>query len=113
MGIKIEDEEEWKQKCPSFFEEVESSEEDFDDKDTSSDDDTDKRLDDNQDILEEAKDCDFNAITCLVPKEPEATIIVNHSDKMKKVKKKKKGEKFYTYAPGKDSFTIRYFIQAF
>ena len=85
-GIKIENEEDWRRKCPSFFNDIETSEQDFQDDDVSSSDDesdsnkASKCLDDNGNILEEPKDCDYNATTCLYPKEPAANVIVNHSN---------------------------------
>ena len=105
--IKIENEEDWKRKCPSFFDDIETSEQEFKDDASSSDDESENNkapevLDDNGNILEEPKDCDFNATTCLYPKEPAANVIVNHSNKIKKVKKKKKDDNFYSYAPGEE-----------
>ena len=81
--MKIEKEEDWRKKCPTFFNDIETSEQDFQDDVSSSDDESDnnkasKVLDDNGNILEEPKECDYNATTCLYPKEPAANVIVTH-----------------------------------
>ena len=60
----------------------------------------------------EAKDNDFNAVTCLYPKEPASSMIVNHSSKKKNIKFKRKNKKIYQYAPGeefsRDGMSTRY-----
>ena len=46
------------------------------------------------------EDNDFNAITCLYPKEPALDMIVNNTSKQKNIKFRRKGKKMYEYAPG-------------
>ena len=48
----------------------------------------------------ESESNDYNAVTCLYPKEPETEMIVNHSDVRKRVKLKRKAKKIIDYAPG-------------
>ena len=64
-------------------------------------------LDQNNNFIEEGEAVesdkpDYMASTCLYPKEPAASVIVNHTNKNLKVKKKRKNEKYYDYAPGEE-----------
>ena len=119
-NIKIEKEEIWKKQCPDYFSsKIDGNKSESDDADSTSDEadenqsknpllDEDKNiLDENNDIIEEAETADPNkpdymASTCLYPKEPAATVIVNRSKKNLKIKKKRKNEKCYDYAPGEE-----------
>ena len=49
---------------------------------------------------EEADQNSFNAKTCLYPKEPETSMIMNHINEKKKIKFGRKAKKIYEYAPG-------------
>ena len=61
-----------------------------------------EETDDTKKSPDEADSNDFNAHTCLYPREPASNIIVNHSNKKKVIRKKRKGGKVYDYAPGQE-----------
>ena len=120
--IKLKKYEDWVKTCPSLFEHTEQSDDEEDLKDSDDEEIIDetskksskdkkekkdqaanssgKKASDSQTAQGEAVSNDFNSVTCLYLKEPALEMIVNHSDKNKKVKMKRKAEKMYNYAPG-------------
>ena len=125
--IKIENKEDWLKRfnsSPDDHESFQKSNENKDSSDNGEDDDKewedvtedqkhlnetgendDKKLEEgtyDQKHPDEAESNDFNANTCLYPKEPASNVIVNHTKKKKVVKKKRKGGKVYDYAPGQN-----------
>ena len=90
-------------KCPTLFSHTDSSDEE--EAGNSSDEETDdtppkKKFKKSEDVDGVAENIDFNATTCLYPKEPESDMVINHSNKKKKIKLKRKDQKPYIYAPG-------------
>ena len=118
-NIKIEDYNTWVKKC-SFVDDNDADKKDeVLDKDISDDGETDSEQEGKNEKGDEkmegkkkvagdkppfndgeAESNMFNAHTCLCPEEPKSNMYVNHSDKKKKVRKSKKSEKVYEYAPG-------------
>ena len=54
----------------------------------------------NKNVHGEAQSNDFNAKTCLYPKEPASNMIINHSSEKKNIQFRRKAKKVYEYAPG-------------
>ena len=101
-NIKLTNYEEWAKNCPTLFSHTDKSDEE-EAGDSSEEETVEKSFQKNTDkkrVQGEADDNDFNAVTCLYPKEPASEMIVNHSDKMKKIKFKRKAKKIYDMAPG-------------
>ena len=101
-NITLKDYEVWAKECPSLFEHTDNSD---DEEENSCDEETvnkssGKTLVDKKQAQGEAEDNDFNAITCLYPKEPALDMVVNHSDKKRKIRLKRKAQKTIDYAPG-------------
>ena len=96
-NIKLKNYDEWAEKCPNLFTNADNSDEEDN---SSSNEESTENSTDKKNVQGEAVDNDFNAITCLVPKEPSSDMIVNHSDKGKKIKFKRKAKKIYDIAPG-------------
>ena len=121
-NIKLAAYEEWAKTCPTLFSHTEKSDDEEDAGDSSDEEAVDEsskktskvkektpteadKLSENNSsqskkVEGEADANDFNAVTCLYPKEPASNVIVNHSKENKKVKFKRKGKKMYDYAPG-------------
>ena len=107
--------EDWSKDCPSLFNQTEHSDSEDEIEDSSDEekvDKSDKNDTDKSDEKEnkvkkgiegEAADNDFNATTCLYPKEPATDMIVNHTNEKKNVKFRRKDKKVYEYAPGDDN----------
>ena len=114
-NIKLLSYEDWSKDCPSLFNQTEhsDSEEEIEDSsdeekvDKSDKNDTDKSDEKENKVKKgiegEAADNDFNATTCLYPKEPATDMIVNHTNEKKNVKFRRKDKKVYEYAPGDDN----------
>ena len=100
--IKLKPYDEWAKKCPSLFSHTDKSDEE-ENVDSSDDEEVEakpeKSVDQKKD-KDEAENNDFNAVTCLYPKEPASNLIVNHSNEKKKIKFKRKAKKIYDMAPG-------------
>ena len=47
-------------------------------------------------------------MTCLIPKDNTENMVVNHSDKTKKISKKRKGAEVFDYAPGEGFIPSRW-----
>ena len=103
QNITLENYEDWVLKCPTLFDETEKSEEE-DNQNSSDEESADTSGGNNSEINEksqqEAEDNNFNAITCLYPKEPAQDMISNHSNKTKQIKFKRKAKKIFDLAPG-------------
>ena len=104
-NIELKSYEEWASKCPTLFNHTDES--DDEDIGASSDEESasGKTSNENNNVQGEALDNDFNAITCLYPKEPASNLIVNHSKERKRIKFKRKAKKIYDMAPGKGVHT--------
>ena len=114
-NIKLLSYEDWSKDCPSLFNQTEHSDSEEEIEDSSDEekvDESDKNDTDKSDEKEkkdkkaidgEAADNDFNATTCLYPKEPATDMIVNHTNEKKNVKFRRKDKKVYEYAPGDDN----------
>ena len=102
-NIKLAKYEDWAKKCPTLFSPTDKSD-DEEAGDSSDEEAVDKSSgktsSNSKKVQGEAEENDFNAVTCLYPKEPASNIIVNHSDKKKKVKFTRKAKKIYDMAPG-------------
>ena len=117
-NIKLLSYKEWSKDCPTLFNQTEhsDSEEEIEDSsdeekvDKSDKNDTDKSDEKENKVKKgiegEAADNDFNATTCLYPKEPATDMIVNHSNEKKNVKFRRKDKKVYEYAPGDDTCEV-------
>ena len=102
-NIKLKNYDEWAEKCPNLFTHTEKSdEEDIGSSDEESTENSATKTT-NDEVQGEAVDNDFNASTCLYPKEPASDMIVNHSNEKKNVKFRRKDKKVYEYAPGDDT----------
>ena len=101
-------------KCPTLFNQTEHSDSEEEIEDSSDDEkESDKIIvdrsaeeQDKNNIEGEANDNVFNATTCLCPKEPATDMIVNHSNKKKNIKVRRKDKKVYEYAPGDDTCEV-------
>ena len=71
-NINLKSYEEWAEKCPTLFNYTDKSEEE--DNGASSDEESAKTSNEDKNVVGEAIGNDFNAITCLYPKEPESNI---------------------------------------
>ena len=99
-NIKLKNYDEWAEKCPNLFTHTEKSdEEDIGSSDEESTENSATKTT-NDEVQGEAVDNDFNASTCLYPKEPASDMIVNHTNKKKQMKYKRKAKKIYDIAPG-------------
>ena len=79
-------------------------EQDEDSNNANSDGDSDNsELDKSQENVNDVEDTDFNAVTCLYPKEPSSNMIINHTKEKKTIKFKRKGNEIYNFAPGEGS----------
>ena len=93
----------WAEKCPSLFNPSEnsSSEENEDLSDEEAADESDEKKEKyKKNVPGEVNDNDFNSITCLYPKEPASSMIINHTSEKKNIKFRRKTKKVYEYAPG-------------
>ena len=105
--IKIEKKEDWIRRCESTPEDDDVNLDQVEDNaicsdhEKDADEDSEETIDDKNNP-DEAESNDFNANTCLYPKEPASNIIVNHSDKKITVRKRRKGGRIYDYAPGQE-----------
>ena len=115
-NINLAKYDEWVKTCPTLFNHIDNSddeevpsdlddEEKFDEssKTRANDKETHVRAEKSSDKTTangESESNDYNAVTCLYPKEPETEMIVNHSDVRKRVKLKRKAKKIIDYAPG-------------
>ena len=104
-NIKLIPYEEWVNDCTNLFTHTDKSDDDEESGESSDEDTVQKSPEkvaslDNKKVQGEADSNDFNATTCLYPKEPALNRVVNHSDKNKAVKFKRKAEKVIDYAPG-------------
>ena len=63
----------------------------------------DSQTDKSKECINEVTENDFNAITCLYPKEPSSNMIINHTKEKKTKKFKRNGNEVYDFAPGEGS----------
>ena len=104
--IKLKPYDEWAEKCPSLFSHTDKSDEE--NVDSSDEEEVETKPEKSAEKLsvhqkkdkDQAESNDFNAVTCLYPKEPASNLIVNHSNEKKKIKFKRKAKKIYDIAPG-------------
>ena len=100
-NINLSSYDEWVHNCPSLFDPSENS--DGEEKEHESEEE-DPHESNEKVAPGEAMDNDFNASTCLYPKEPALDIVVNNTKEKKKIKFKRKDKNFYEYAPGQKYF---------
>ena len=98
MNIKLKKYDEWVKNCPTLFDQTDKSDEEKESEGSSGDEA--KETTSKSTVQGEVEANDFNAKTCLYPKEPESDMVVNHTNKAKKIKFKRKAKKIYDYAPG-------------
>ena len=101
--IRLKSYDEWAEKCPSLFSHTDKSDEE-EVEDSSDNEAPEKTAEKSQMDKEKGKDeadgNNFNAVTCLYPKEPASNLIVNHENHIKKIKFQRKAKKIFNMAPG-------------
>ena len=113
-NIKLLSYKDWIKDCPTLFNQTEHSDSEEEIEDSSDDEKKSDKIivdmsaeeQDKNNIEGEANDNEFNATTCLYPKEPATDMIVNHSNKKKNIKFRRKDKKVYEYAPGDDTCEV-------
>ena len=100
-SIKIVKYDDWMKDCPTLFNQTDNEEEA---KDSSEDDSiiisSEETMDKKKSVQGEVEGNEFNARTCLLPKELASDMVVNHSNESKKIKFKRKTKKVIDMAPG-------------
>ena len=107
-NIKLACYQDWAKNCPTLFNQTDESDSE-ENEDTSEEETADesgkKKLDQKKRVHGEADGNDSNATTCLYPREPASSMIINHSNEKKNIKFKRKDKKMCMSTPRvKDKF---------